>query len=309
VADRVAALDCGSNSTRLLIVDGDGTTRCREMRITRLAEGVDATGALAGSALRRSFEVLTRYRALMDEHEVTRGLLVATSAVRDASNGAEFLSEARRRAGVETVVLDGRQEAAYSYAGATMDLEATGAEPLVVDVGGGSTELAMMDGTELRSCSMQLGCVRVAERALGRGVVSPESAGLARAMIAAEFDRAFDDEPAFAAAKGRVRVIGLAGTVATLAQLDAGLARYDRAVVHHRRLARDVVAAWRDRLGAQTPAQRLEHPGMIPGREDVLTAGLYVLDAIMERFGADELLSSESDILDGIAASLLGRCA
>jgi exopolyphosphatase/guanosine-5'-triphosphate,3'-diphosphate pyrophosphatase len=123
-------------------------------------------------------------------------------------------------------------------------------------------------------------------------------------MIEAELDRAFAAVPDFDRVVGNVRLLGLAGTVATLAQLDAGLTVYDRDIVHHRLLTRAVVQEWRDRLARETPEERLTHPGMVVGREDVLTAGLYVLDAVMERFGVEELLSSESDILDGIVASL-----
>ena len=123
-------------------------------------------------------------------------------------------------------------------------------------------------------------------------------------MIEAELDRAWREVPDFAGIVGAVRLVGLAGTVATLAQLDTGLAQYDRDAVHHRRIGRDSVKRWRERLSAEEPSQRLEHPGMVAGREDVLHAGLYVLEAVMDRFGVDELLTSEDDILDGIVASL-----
>ena len=310
MTEPVAALDCGSNSTRLLIVSGDGTPLRREMRITRLSQGVDATRTLVPEALARTYDVLSEYRSFMDVLGVTSGLLVATSAVRDAHNGAEFLDEAHRRAGVDVTVLSGEQEAAYSYAGATADLVPDEVPTMIIDVGGGSTELAMRYDGELQSYSMQLGCVRVSERALGRDVVSAEGDAATRAMIESEIDRAFDAVPAFGALAGRVRLIGLAGTVATLAQLDARLELYDRSAVHHRLLTRSTVQYWRDTLGAETPAARLARPGMVPGREDVLTAGLYVLDAVMERLGVDSLLSSENDILDGIAAALLaGGCA
>jgi len=310
VTDPVAALDCGSNSTRLLIVSGSGDTLRREMRITRLSQGVDASGTLVPEALQRTYDVLSEYRTFMDASDVSRGLLVATSAVRDATNGAQFLDEARRRTGVETTLLSGEQEAAYSYAGATADLAYDDKPAMIVDVGGGSTELAVVLDDVMHSYSMQLGCVRVTERALGRDVVTPEGDAAARTMIASELDRAFDAVPAFATLRGRVRLIGLAGTVATLAQLDARLEVYDRDAVHHRRLTRSTVQFWRDTLAREMPAARLARPGMVAGREDVLTAGLYVLDAVMERLGVNELLSSENDILDGIAAALLGaECA
>jgi exopolyphosphatase/guanosine-5'-triphosphate,3'-diphosphate pyrophosphatase len=176
---------------------------------------------------------------------------------------------------------------------------------LIVDIGGGSTELAMVTDRTMHSYSMQLGCVRVTERALGSGIVTPESDARARDMISAELEKAWSAEPAFREVAGNVRLVGLAGTVATLAQLDAGLSTYDRDAVHHRVITRSVVERWRDTLARETPQARLARPGMVAGREDVLTAGLYVLDAVLERFGATELLSSENDILDGIAQSLL----
>jgi exopolyphosphatase/guanosine-5'-triphosphate,3'-diphosphate pyrophosphatase len=298
-------IDCGSNSTRALLVDLSNTTLAREMQITRLSQGVDATGSLLPEAMDRTFHVLERYRALCDGAGVTKGLLVATSAVRDASNGDVFLGRAREIMGFEARVLRGDEEAAYSYAGATADLASVNESTMIVDVGGGSTELAFERGETLISYSMQLGCVRVTERALGKGVVTPSSDAAARAMIDEELDRAFSSTPALAEIVAKVRLVGLAGTVATLASLDAGLATYDRDVVHHRMISRAALGHWCDLLGAESPEARLRHPGMIQGREDVLVAGLYILDAVMERFQVDEFLSSENDILDGITAALL----
>jgi exopolyphosphatase/guanosine-5'-triphosphate,3'-diphosphate pyrophosphatase len=305
VTDAVAALDCGSNSTRLLIVDGANETLRREARITRLSQGVDASGTLLPEAMQRTFDVLSEYRSYMDEAGVERGLLVATSAVRDAHNGEEFLTGARRRSGVDVRILDGGEEATYSYVGATSGLAPDERSTVIVDVGGGSTELAVKVDGELESYSMQLGCVRVTERALGKGVVSAESDAAARAMIASELDRAWAAVPDFGRIHGDVRLVGLAGSVSTLAQLDAGLAVYDRDAVHHRLVSLATVELWRDRLSAESPQQRLARPGMVRGREDVLHAGLYVLAAVMERLGTDELLTSENDILDGITDSLL----
>ncbi len=304
MAKPVAALDCGSNSTRLLIANSDEALR-REMRITRLSQGVDSSGTLTSEALQRSYDVLSEYRSYMDALEVGRGLLVATSAVRDAANGQEFLSRAREITGVDARILSGDEEATFSYNGATADLTPDSRPTLIVDIGGGSTELAMVTDRTMHSYSMQLGCVRVTERALGSGIVTPESDARARDMISAELEKAWSAEPAFREVAGNVRLVGLAGTVATLAQLDAGLSTYDRDAVHHRVITRSVVERWRDTLARETPQARLARPGMVAGREDVLTAGLYVLDAVLERFGATELLSSENDILDGIAQSLL----
>ncbi len=305
MSEVVAAFDCGSNSTRLLIANDEGTTLVRAMNITRLSQGVDATGTLLPEAMERTYSVLGDYRAACDLDGVTRGRLVATSAVRDASNGAVFLRRAHEIARVPAGVLAGSEEAALSYAGATKDLASLDVPTMIVDVGGGSTELAVeLEGRQL-SYSMQLGCVRITERALGRGVVTPASDDAARTMIDEEIARAFAARPEFEALVGHVRLVGLAGTVATLAQMDAGLLHYDRDVVHHRVLSLETVEWWQDLLSSEPPAERLGHPGMVVGREDVLPAGLYVLDAVMRRLGVSELLSSENDILDGIVGSLL----
>jgi exopolyphosphatase/guanosine-5'-triphosphate,3'-diphosphate pyrophosphatase len=305
VTEVVAALDCGSNSTRLLIENGDAEVLRREMRITRLSQGVDSSGGLVVAAMARSFDVLREYRDFMSEAGVSRGLLVATSAVRDARNGEDFLRVAHDIFGVPALLLSGAQEAAFSYEGATTGLAPDPRPTVILDIGGGSTEMAMVVDNTMYSYSMQLGCVRVSERALGRDVVVPEGAAAARRMIESQLDQAFAAVPAFETVKGDVRLVGLAGTVATLAQLDAKLTSYNRDAVHHRRLSQATVRQWRDLLAGESPKQRLLHPGMVVGREDVLVAGLYVLDAVMDRFEVDELLSSENDILDGIAASLL----
>jgi exopolyphosphatase/guanosine-5'-triphosphate,3'-diphosphate pyrophosphatase len=304
VADAFAAFDCGSNSTRLLIASADGAAMRRKMNITRLSEGVDASRELLPSAMERTFSVLRGYRRDCDDAQVARGLLVATSAVRDAANGAEFLDTARKICRCDARIIDGHEEAELSYEGAIGDLEETSIATMIVDVGGGSTELAVELDGRLISYSMQLGSVRVAERALGREVVTPAGDAAAREMIDAQLDAAFSAQPNFALVVGALRLVGLAGTVATLAQLDAGITHYDRDVVHHRVLSRASVQHWRDVLARETPEQRLKHPGMVVGREDVLVAGFYVLDAVMGRFGVESLISSESDILDGIIATL-----
>jgi len=289
------------------VANAEGAPLVRLMNITRLSQGVDASGTLLPDAMERTFAVLRTYRAACDREGVTRGQLVATSAVRDAANGEEFLRRAHEIVGVPVSVLEGAQEAALSYAGATKDLVPVETPTMIVDIGGGSTELGVeLEGT-LVSYSMQLGSVRVTERALGRGVVNATSALAARAMIDAEIEQAFDARPEFETVLGRVRLVGLAGTVATLAQMDADLLVYDREVVHHRSLSLATVDRWRDVLASETPEVRLGHPGMVKGREDVLPAGLYILDAVMRRLDVDQLLSSENDILDGIVGSLLAR--
>ena len=275
------------------------------MRITRLSQGVDATSSLLPEAMERTFTVLRDYRDFMDAASVRRGLLVATSAVRDAHNGDDFLDGAKAIVGVNATILEGAEEARLSYVGATLDLDTDERPTMILDIGGGSTEMAVELGGVLHSYSMQLGCVRVTERALGSGVVTSDRDLAARQMISSELDRAFDAVPAFNRLVGNVRLVGLAGSVATLAQLDTGLKVYDRSKVHHHLMSRGVVDEWQRRLAGESPAERLRETGMVPGREDVLTAGLYVLAAVMDRFETLELLSSENDILDGITRSLL----
>lgn len=303
----VAVIDCGTNSTRILIVDGEGRTLAREMTITRLGEGVAQTGVLGDAALDRVFTCLTRYRAIMDRFGVSDGKLVATSAARDAANGPEFLARCKEITGITPALLTGEEEATASYIGATADLEGSSQPVMIIDIGGGSTELACRVGDQMVAFSMQLGCVRVSEAAFHQPTVTTDEAEVARVMIEREIDRMFAAVPAFGELVGAVRLVGLAGTVATIAQMDAGISEYDRDAVHHRILRRSDVQRWYDTLAAETASERLRHAGMVPGREDVLVGGLLVLDAVMARFGIEELLSSECDILDGVAAQLQGR--
>lgn len=303
----VAVIDCGTNSTRLLVVNDQGATLAREMTITRLGQDVARTGRLHPDALDRVYRCLSRYRQIMDDFGVMSGTLVATSAARDASNGAQFLAECERLTGVTTQLLTGSQEATASYIGATADLPPDPRPSMIIDIGGGSTEVAVELNGEFLAHSMQLGCVRVSESHLGPGLVTAQSTASANEMIDREIDRLFIEQPRFREAVGAVRLIGLAGTVATLAQLDVGVSEYNRDLVHHHVMTRSVVRHWIAVLGSELPEQRLGRPGMVPGREDVLVGGLFILDAVMGRFAIDQLLSSECDILDGIAAQLQGR--
>ncbi len=299
----VAVIDCGSNSTRLLVTDGEGRALVRDMHITRLAAGVDAAGRLAPDARARTMRVLAQYRERFAAAGARQGLVVATSAVRDASNAEQFVQEARAVTGLAVRVLSGGEEADLSYRGAVAGLEPGEAPPLVVDVGGGSTELALTWEGEFHWASLQLGCVRLTERVTGSGTLDEATRRAARRLVDETLDAELTDT-AWRAAVGRVQVVGLAGTAATLAQLQAGQREYRREDVHHQRVGIADVAAWLDRLASETPAQRLEHAGMAPGRQDVLVAGLVVLHAILERFAAPDVLTSEDDILDGTAAWL-----
>jgi len=302
----VAALDCGTNSTRLLVADHRGVPLERLMRITRLGEGVDATGSLADAAIGRCVAVLEEYRTVMDRLEVGRARLVATSAARDAANGQVFLDAARAAVGVEPELLTGREEGALSMAGALADLDGDGGPSLVLDIGGGSTELVAGDGPddpELAAVSLQLGCVRVAERFLHDDPPTGAELAAAEAMVGEELDRAVVEHPRFA---DKPRLLGLAGTVTTLSSLQQGLAEYDRDRIHHSVLTADEVEYWYRALAAEDRATRLGRPGMVPGREDVIVGGAMILALVMRRLGLATCLVSEADILDGLVASLLG---
>jgi exopolyphosphatase/guanosine-5'-triphosphate,3'-diphosphate pyrophosphatase len=301
----VAAIDCGTNSTRLFVVNAKGNSLERLMRITRLGEGVDATGELSGGAIDRCLSVLAEYREVMDRLKVVRSRLVATSAARDASNGDEFLRAAGEVTGVIPELLEGTEEARLSMAGAVSDLDPGGGPFLIVDIGGGSTELVTGSGAddpELIAVSMQIGCVRVTERFLTSDPPSPSELSDAESMVRELLDTAIADHPRLLAAR---RLVGLAGTVTTLASLQLGLDEYDPDRIHHAVLTVSDVYDWYRTLAAEVRQARLDRAGMVPGREDVIVGGAMILAAVMTRFGFDECLVSEADILDGMVAVLL----
>ncbi len=310
----VAALDCGTNSTRLLVIDGDGTVLERHMRITRLGEGVDATHRLSSDAVARTVSVLRDFRGIMDLHGVVRARLVATSAARDATNAGEFLSAALEVTGVSPEILTGLEEGALSFAGATGHVpeERVGPGPvLVVDIGGGSTELAAGElapgGSRtappaVAAVSLDVGCVRVSERFFSDDPPAAEQLAEARRTVDSLLAGARPALPALA--RGGL-LIGLAGTVSTIAALALGLTDYDRGAIHHAVLGRRNVKQWLETLATENSAARLARPGMVPGRADVIVGGVLILDAVMAMFDRDECLVSEDDILDGLAASIL----
>ena len=305
----VAAIDCGTNSTRLLVVDPGGRTLDRQMRITRLGEGVDATGALGPEAVARTLSVLADYRRRMDDLGVARARLVATSAARDAANAPAFLAAAEETTGAVPELLSGEEEGRLSFLGATAHLPAAFGPRdavLVVDIGGGSTELVVgtpADPGAARAVSVDVGCVRVSERLL---LHDPPTAGEldeARRVVARGVEEARVRLPVPTAG---LPAVGLAGTVSTLGALALSVPDYDRDALHHRVLARHEVERWLDVLAAEPAAARMEHPGMVAGRQDVIVGGVLVLVCVMAAFGVDRCLVSEDDILDGLALSQLG---
>ncbi|MGH9102764.1 MAG: exopolyphosphatase [Acidimicrobiales bacterium] len=299
----VAALDCGTNSVRLLILSDTGEPLDRRMAITRLGEGVDATGRLSREAVDRTAAVLAGYRRAMDEAGVVRTRMTATSAARDAANAEAFFEIAERVVGARPELLSGEEEGQISFRGAAAELEA-GSTALVADVGGGSTELALgtPPGDPDGVVSVALGCVRLTERYLHH---DPPLAGELAAARREVAQRLAEAESALPGLRSASQLVGLAGTVTTLAALELGLVRYDRDRVHHMHLPADRVLEWSDRLAADEAGQRARRPGMEPARVGTIVGGSLIVSELVRRLGYDGLVVSESDILDGLARSIL----
>lgn len=301
-----AAIDCGTNSTRLLIARPGGPALERINRITRLGQGVDGARRLAPEAIGRTLAALRDYRQVMDRHSVGPVRMTATSAARDASNRDEFFDAAEAIVGVRPELLEGGEEGRLSFAGATSELDPGCGPWLVVDIGGGSTELVVgpgPDGGPVAVRSLDVGCVRLTERFLAGDPPTGPSLAAARTFTAGLLDGAVREEPAFL---GGRTMVGLAGTVACLAAVDQGIDGYDRDRVHHYRLAADRVEEMLDRLAAMTAAERRRVAGVEAQRADVIVAGTVVLAEVLNRFGFDHCLTSEADILDGLVLSTAG---
>jgi exopolyphosphatase/guanosine-5'-triphosphate,3'-diphosphate pyrophosphatase len=303
VSQRVAAVDCGTNSIRLLVadlLDGGKADVHREMRVVRLGQGVDRTGLLADEALARAAAAMGDYAATCRELGVARTRFVATSATRDAGNRDVFVDLVRQSMGVAPEVVTGEEEARLSFLGAAAELDPAGAPYLVMDIGGGSTELVLGAVAVQAACSVDVGCVRLTERHLHDDPPTAAQVAAARADVDAALARAERVVPASTARTA----VGLAGSVTTVAALVLGLPAYDAEAIHLSRLPLEQVREVTLRLLAMTRAERAALPVMHPGRVDVIGGGALVLLAALERFGHDEVLVSESDILDGIALSM-----
>ncbi|MGY2873419.1 exopolyphosphatase / guanosine-5'-triphosphate,3'-diphosphate pyrophosphatase [Marmoricola sp. URHA0025 HA25] len=302
---RVAAFDCGTNSLRLLIADldagtGEMTELVREMRIVRVGEGVDRTGRIAPESMARTFAALDEYAALVAEHRPTVMRFCATSAARDAANAAEFMDGVRQRLGVVPEVIEGDVEARASFAGATRVLHDVDEPLLVLDIGGGSTELILggADGVVETAQSLDIGSVRLTERHLHDDPPTEKQV----AALCKDVDEALDGcrvDPALART-----VVGVAGSVTTVAAAALGLPAYDRERIHLAHLDTDVVHGAVAELVAMSVSERRALGYMHPGRADVIGAGALILDRVLRRASVTELIVSESDILDGIAWSL-----
>jgi exopolyphosphatase/guanosine-5'-triphosphate,3'-diphosphate pyrophosphatase len=303
---RVAALDCGTNSLRLLIADVTAATLTdvvRRMEIVRLGEGVDRTGRLSEAALARTFAVLDEYATTIGSLDVERVRMVATSASRDASNRDEFVAGVVARLGVAPEVITGDEEAALSFEGATRELRGSPvvASPyLVVDIGGGSTEFVLGDDAGLRAArSVDIGCVRLTERHLRSDPPTP--AQIAAAV--ADIEAAIDTAASVVSVNQARTLVGLAGSVTTVVALALGLTEYDPVRIHHARISAAQVTEVTQALLAASRDERAALPVMHPGRVDVIGGGALILDTVLRRCGFDSVVASEHDILDGIAFS------
>ena len=299
MAELVAAVDCGTNSTRLLIGDGRRSLE-RLMRITRMGEGVDATGRLAPQAIDRVVGVLREFRSSMDRHGVTRCRVTATSAARDAANRDEFFDLAEAVLGHRPELLSGIEEGRLSFAGATADLDPVDGPFLILDIGGGSTEFVVGTTEVEGTLSCDIGCVRLTEQWIEHDPPLPEELVACLSIAEGHVDDVLRVVPAAAGAR---TLVGLAGTVSCVAAVEIGLATYDRDRIHHFRLSREAVEDVFRTLATETRAERLGNPGMEEDRADVIVGGLAILVKVMRQMGFDECLVSESDILDGLVAS------
>ena len=307
MSDRVAAVDCGTNSTRLLVADGEGRTLDRRMHITRLGQGVDATGMLLPDAIERTIDVLRRYRSAMDEFGVERVRMTATSAARDAANREEFFALAGETVGTRPELLTGEDEARLSFRGATAELDADEGPFLVVDIGGGSTEFAVGPRPGTRdepegALSLDIGCVRLTEKFLHSDPPAPEELSQALSVVRDYLEDVARDLPASREAN---QLVGLAGTVTTVAAVEQGLPAYDRDRIHHFLLTREAAEDVFRTLATEKREDRIHNPGLEEARADVIVGGAAILVAILRYFDLPTCLVSEADILDGLVLSLL----
>jgi exopolyphosphatase/guanosine-5'-triphosphate,3'-diphosphate pyrophosphatase len=300
-AVRVAAVDCGTNSLRLLIgdlADGQLVEIDRRMTIVRLGQGVDATGAFAPEALARVFTASDDFAGVIRAAGATRTRFVATSAARDVSNRDEFFAGISQRFGVDPDIISGAEEAELTFRGATDALDIPGPY-LVADIGGGSTELVLGDANGVIAAeSLDIGSVRLTERHVTTDPTSPDEL----AAITKDVDTLLD-ATTVPVAQARA-LVGVAGTLTTVAAVALKLTEYDRSQIHHARIAGPLLRDTTSWLTNSSRAARSAVPAIHPGRVDVIGAGALILQRLYDRMAVEEVLVSEHDILDGVALSL-----
>jgi exopolyphosphatase/guanosine-5'-triphosphate,3'-diphosphate pyrophosphatase len=301
---RVAAIDCGTNSIRLLIADIDGNNFreiTRQMEVVRLGQGVDKTGVFHPDAIARTLAAVDLYAAEIAKRGVEKIRFCATSATRDATNRALFIDGVKERLGIEPEVIAGEVEAALSFQGATKDFDKAQGPFLVIDIGGGSTEFVFGTDSVEAARSMNIGCVRMSERHFTGD--QPDPGQIASAIE--DIDEAIRQAAKSVPITDAKTVIMVAGTATTVAAAALDLPAYDRYAIHLSRISAERTHQISTELLRETREQRAAHGYMHPGRVDVIGAGSLVLDRIMLATGATEFVASESDILDGMAWSLV----
>ena len=296
-----AGIDCGTNSTRLIIGNGTDTFE-REMTITGLGRGVDATGRLSDEGIERVREALVRYREIMDGYEIVGLRMTATSAARDAENRDVFFDVSEAAVGVRPELISGEEEAELSFLGATAELDPADGPFLVFDIGGGSTEFAVGSSRMEGGISTDMGSVRFTEKYVEHDPPKPEELVACLSVAEAHLDDVAREVPM---ALGARQLVGLAGTVSTTAAVELGLAEYDRDRIHHFRLTREAIEDVYRTLVTESREDRRFNPGLEEGRVDTIVGGMCILVRIARYFGADDVLVSESDILDGLILSQL----
>jgi exopolyphosphatase/guanosine-5'-triphosphate,3'-diphosphate pyrophosphatase len=300
---RVAAIDCGTNSIRLLIADIDGNNFrevVRDMEIVRLGQGVDETGQFHPDAIARTLAAVDKFAAEIAKRGVEKIRFCATSATRDATNRHLFVDGVRERLGIELEVISGDEEAALSFAGAIKDLDPSNGPFLVVDIGGGSTEFVFGTSTVEAARSVNIGCVRMTERHFASDPAKSEQIEAARTDIQTAIAQAAAVVPITQAKT----LVAVAGTATTVAAAALELPEYDRYAIHLSRISAQQTHDAATMFANTSREQRLQLGYMHPGRVDVIAAGALVLSEIMKATGATEFIASESDILDGMAFSL-----
>ena len=304
---RLAAVDMGTNSTRLLVADSDGGPTAplsaveRHMHITRMGQGVNADRRFHPDAIERTLVVLRKYRDIMDSSGVDGIRATATSAARDATNRDELLGPASEILGTTVELISGEEEGRLTFLGATTGLDAP-APHLVVDIGGGSTEFTVGTGTPAGTISVDVGCVRLTEAWLHSDPPAPEELAQALSVVQAYLD---DVDRLLPAAGQAQTLIGTAGTVTTVAAVEIGLPEYDPEVLHHFRLTRAAAEDVFRTLATEAAADRRHNPGLEAARVAVIVGGAAVLVAVMRHWGFEEMIVSEADILDGLIRSQL----
>jgi len=306
-AGRLGAIDIGTNSVRLLVADVDGAgadaamhTIDRRMRITRLGQGVDEARRLRPEAIDRTLDALREYRGALDDLGARRVRATATSAARDAANRDDFFGPAGDVLGIEPELISGNEEAKLSFVGATAGLSDP-APYLVVDIGGGSTEFIVGTREPDGLISVDMGSVRLTEQYLASDPPAPEELSAAKSIVR---DHLADVEREIPAVLDAGTLVGVGGTITTVAAIELGLREYDPDKINHFRLTKAAAEDVFRTLATETAEERRHNPGLDPGRVDVIVAGALELVTIMRAYSFDEMLVSEADILDGLVRTL-----